>query len=167
MSRIVNVSGATLIYVDTGSANALEGLGYSVNGVEVELRGYFGDVPGDEHGGDQGPPIDVQYFGEIAIVRFEMSKYDSAIAAKCEPRLLGGTAGQPGASGTLMFGDEKVYRLLLYNTGGPLNFPRAFPRGSIEVNKGTVFSRYRMEWECHKDASGVLFNASTTGVTTT
>lgn len=161
MSKIVNVAGPALIQVDTGAANALEDLGYTANGAEIEFRGFFGDVPGDENGGESGPPIDVQYFGEIAVVRLELTKYDAAILDKLVCRLYGGTAGTPGTAGTLMFNDSKTYRLLIKPTTLPFNFPRAIYRGSRVVNRGTKFSREVCEFECHKNASGVLYNTTT------
>ena len=50
-------------------SHALETLGYTQNGVQIEEELYTGDVKGDENGGEEGPPIDVQYFGEVHRVR--------------------------------------------------------------------------------------------------
>ena len=161
MAMTVNVAGPAIIQVDTGVANALEDLGYTANGAEVEVRGFYGDVPGDENGGDSGPPIDVQYFGDIAVVRLEFTRYDPTVLDKVVCRLYGGTAGTPGTPGTLMFAGSKTYRLLIKTTSLPMNFPRAIYRGSRVVNKGTKFSREISEFECHKNGSGVLWNTTT------
>lgn len=162
MALEIKVDGPALIKVGTGASGALEQLGYTENGTDVEFRGYHGDVPGDEHGGDQGPPIDVQYFGEIVIVRLTFTKFDVAIANKVSARVRGATFGTPATPGTLMFDSDNCFRLLIQPTRDPLNFLRAFSRGSITTNKGTKFSRYTMEFECHKDGTGKLFDGVTT-----
>lgn len=164
MALEVHVAGPALVKIGTGDAGALEDLGYTVNGADIELRGFHGDVPGDEHGGDLGPPIDVQYFGEIAIVRLEFSKFDAAVADKAAARMLSNIAnpGSPGTPGTLLFGSTQAFRLLINPTNNPMNFPRAFCRGSIVHNKGTRFTRLSQEWECHADSDGVLYNSTTT-----
>jgi len=139
----------------------LEDLGYTGQGADVQNQGFFLDVPGDENGGDAGPPIDIQYMGEIARIRLELTKWDSAIAAKIQTRLLAGTAGTPGTAGTLMFSGSKTVRVLLSTTSGPMNFPRCFLRNPWEINKGTKYSRLVLEFEAHKDGSGILYNAVT------
>lgn len=160
MAVAIHVAGLATIKVDTGDANALETLGYTRDGTEITEEARFIDVPGDENGGDEGPPVDVQYLGETARIRLELTKYDSAVAAKVFPRLYGGTDGQPGTAGTLMFGDSKTYRLLIHTIAEPYNYPRAFPRGAVELNKGTRFSTLVLEFEAHKDGNGVLRNAT-------
>lgn len=162
MTAAVQVTGPALVRVGTGTDNALESLGHTGQGADVQSQGFFLDVPGDENGGDAGPPIEVQYMGEIARVRLEMTKWDSAVAAKVQSRLADGTAGTPGTAGTLMFGDGKTIRVLLSTTNGPMNFPRCFLRNPWEINRGTKYSRLVLEFEAHKDGSGVLFNAVTT-----
>jgi hypothetical protein len=162
MAHAVNVAGPAEVKVGTGSAGALESLGYTRQGADVRNQGFFIDVPGDQNGGDQGPPIEVQYLGEIARIRLEMTKWDEAIAAKIRTRLLAGTEGTPGAAGTLMFGDSKTVRVTLSTTTGPMNFPRCFIRGEWEINKGTRYSTLVVEFEAHKDSTGVLYNAVVT-----
>ena len=162
MAEAVVVPGAALIRVDTGSASALETVGYTRNGAEVIREGYFLDVPGDQNGGDDGPPIEIQYLGEIARVRLELTKWDSAITAKFEQRLKGSvTVGTPATTGGLMFAGGFTYRLLIQTTLLIRNFTRAFPRAAFEINQGTKWAAFICEFECHKDGSGVLFNTTT------
>ena len=158
----VNVAGASEIKVGTGSEGALETLGYTRQGADVRVQGYWIDVPGDEHGGDQGPPIDVQYLGETARIRLELTKWDASIGKAVRSRLLGGTEGTPGEPGSLMFGDTKAIRVAIDNTNAPMNFPRCFLRGEWEVNLGTRYSTLVLEFEAHKDSSGVLYNTTVT-----
>lgn len=161
MTIAVVVDGPVQVRCGTGSAGALENLGYSIDGVMVAENGFFDDVPGDQNGGTAGPPIDVQYFGEIHRVRMELSKWDILIAAKIWPKLRGGTAGTPGTPGTLVAGSSSYYRLLLHGTSNPRNYLAAIPRGAIEINKGTRFSRLVLDFECHA-FTGTLYNTTTT-----
>lgn len=162
MAIAVLTAGVCIVKVDTGAANALEELGRTVNGADSTKQAFWLDVPGDDNGGDAGPPIEIQFMGEIVRIRLEMSKWDTAIRNKVTSRLYGGTAGTPGTAGTLMFADSKTYRLLLHSTTDPRNFLRTIPRGDIEQNRGTKWSRLVSEWEAHKNASGVLYNSTTT-----
>jgi len=162
MALQVEVHGPAEIKTGTGSQDALETFGYTRQGAEVRDQGFWIDVPGDQHGGDAGPPIDIQYLGEICRIRCEMTKWDEDVAAKIRSRLKGGTEGTPGTPGTLMFQDEKTIRVLINTTQRKLNFPRCFIRGEWEINKGTKFSTLIVEFEAHKDANGVLYNAVAT-----
>jgi hypothetical protein len=161
MAAAPQVFGPAEIKVGTGSSGALESLGFTRQGAEIRSQGFFIDVPGDQNGGDQGPPIEVQYLGEILRVRAELTKWDEAVAAKVRSRLAAGTEGSPGTPGTLMFGDSKTIRVLIAPTTGAVNCPRCFIRGEWEMNKGTKYSTLILEFEAHKDANGVLYNAST------
>lgn len=161
MAVTVNVDGPALVRVDTGDLNALEDLGYTRDGAEIRFEAYFLDVAGDENGGESGPPIDVQYMGERAVIRLELTKFDGTVADKVTPRLYGGTAGTPGAAGTLMFGGGKCYRVLINTSNRPMNFPRCFIRDAIEVNKGTRFSRLLLAFEAYPDDTGVLYDNTT------
>lgn len=160
MAVTVNVDGLAAVRVDTGDTNALEDLGYTRDGAEIRFEGHFVDVPGDEKGGENGPPIDVQYMGERAVIRLELTKYDPAVAEKVMARLYGETPGTPGAAGTLMFSGDKCFRVLINTPARPLNFLRCFAREAIEVNKGTRFSRFIVVFEAHAADSGVLYDST-------
>lgn len=160
MALAVWVGGATLIQVGTGGAGALEDLGYNRNNVDTIKEGFFLDVPGDQNGGDDGPPIEIQYLGEIARVRVEMTKFDNTIADKVRARVQSGTAGTISSVGALMFAGTLFMRLRLTNANLIRNFPRAIPRGAIEIGRGSKFSTFVCEFECHKDNSGILYNGT-------
>lgn len=162
MAVQVNVSGALLVKTGTGSASALEDLGYSINGVEIQEDVFTGDVPGDQNGGDQGPPIDIQYFGEVHRISIDLSKYDPAVAAKIQSKYKGGTAGAIGTPGSLFIGATTYYRLLLTGTNFTRNYLGAIPRQPMAINAGTKFSVQRFVFECHA-IGGVLWNTTTSG----
>lgn len=163
MANQVNVAGAVQIKTGTGSASALEVLGYTINGARITENAYFSDVPGDENGGNEGPPIDVQYFGQVDFIRLELSKYDPAVWAKIVPLLKGGTAGSAGTVGTLVFSGSADFRVLLLGSNFTRNYLRCIPRQPQDINVGSKFSTLVLEFECHKDGSGVLWNTTTSG----
>lgn len=162
MSRAVQVFGTVYVKTGTGSADALEDVGFSVNGVTITAEAFFEDIKGDENGGDGGPPIEIQYFGEMHRVRIELNKWDSTVVGHLQ-RLKGGTAGTPGAVGTLVFAGSKHFRLLLDNAAhaAPRNYLCAVLRDAQEINIGSRHSVYRLEFTCYKDPiTGVLYNSS-------
>jgi len=174
MAVAVNVDGLCQIWVGTGTEDDLELLGYTRNGAELTGEAFMLDVPGDENGGDDGPPVEIESLGEIYRIRLELTKYDPSIADKVCCRLKSGTAGVPGTPGQLVFSGTKYFRLLLKPLSPadgatavrPWNFLRAVPKGAIELNKGTKYSTLIMEWECHKtkwddDPVNTLFNSTT------
>lgn len=168
MAEEILVAGLASVYIGGEGAAypaAMSLLGFTRNGAEISATGYFLDVPGDEHGGDDGPPIDVQYMGEIASVRLELTKWDLALGRTVESRRNSGTGGSPGTAGALMFGgvagSSLAFRVLV-NTATAAqrrNFLRCFPRNVIEINKGTRFSTLVVEFEAHA-VNGVLWNTT-------
>lgn len=161
MAAAVQVFGPALVKTGTGAVDALESLGYTRDGVYITEQVYDEEVPGDQNGGPGGPPIDIEYYGERHIVRCELTKWDSAIAAKVFPKLKGGTAGTPGTPGTLWYGDSKFFRLLIQPTSGPRNYLGAIPRGApIEINLGVKYSVLIVTFECYS-ISGTLYNSTT------
>jgi hypothetical protein len=176
MAAVIQVPGPCLIKVSTGgpiSSPTLETLGYTVNGADVTHEVMMDDIPGDQNGGDSGPPIDIQYYGQIARVRLEMSKWDTDVLHKLLPRVhpAGGVGAVVALStatvGTLMAASGSAFRLLLLPTSaaangpmvGPMNFLIAIPRGPIEVNKGSKWARLVLDFECHA-SEGVLANVT-------
>ncbi len=160
MGMQVNVSGACLVKVDNRQGPGLQSLGYGENSIGIEEEVFSEGVPGDENGGDAGPPIDVQYFGELHRVRMELSKWDPAIATTVLSKVNNGTAGVLAQAGSLMAAGNLAYRLLLLPTVLPRNYLQAFLRGApTEINKGTKYSRLVLNWECHANGvGGTIYN---------
>ena len=160
MASQVNVFGPCQVWFNE------EFLGYSRNGVDHTDEAYFLDVPGDERGGDEGPPIDVQFLGKIIRLRVECTKYDGLIADNVTARVKSAAPfiiDSTNPSGTLMFSSEHYSELKLIplNTGvntdwSAIKFHLVIPRQPIEVNRGTKFATFVCEFECHADSSGSL-----------
>lgn len=167
MAVTVNVAGLATIKLAVAAGTPLNTLGYTQNGAQITFEGYQENVPGDENGGDAGPPVDVQYLGQTARVRLELTKFDTTIAQSILARLPAGTLGSPVATttpGILLFASSQFFRLLIHSVTSPYNFPCAtFVQPPHEINIGTRFSRYVVEALCYKHpTSGVLFNSTTT-----
>ena len=154
-------------YSAVSGAAGMKILGYTRNGVEITKEGFFLDVPGDSNGGDDGPPIDVQYHGETARIRCDLTKFDNALADEIKARIADqdndNTPGTPDTAGALMFAGGETFRVLINSAGDPINFPRAFVRFPIEQNRGTKFSTLIFEFEAHADGSGTVYDADITG----
>lgn len=161
MAETVVKDGLCHIKLASPADGTLEALGYARNSVDPSGDTYMTDVPGDQNGGDEGPPIEIQHMGDIWRVRIELTKFDTAVATKLKARLPGATEGVPATPGTLLFADNKVFRLLLHSTSRPMNFKRAVLRSAVEFNKGTKWQTFSCEFECHKDADGVMYDATT------
>jgi len=158
MPEAIQVPGACHIYVDTNTG-AFEALGYSINGVEISQTPFFLNVPGDQNGGDDGPPIDVQYLGELQYLRMELSKWDSAVANKCICIVKGAPIGQTSSPGLLMAGGGHCYKVSLRSQILFRTYQLCFLRNQVETQRGTKFARLMLEWECH--ASGGLLYTQT------
>jgi len=156
----VHVAGPAHLQVATPASGALEDLGYSRNGVDVTFRGYYDDVPSDLMGGELGPPLDVQYFGETADIQCQLTSYQTSVYNKVQAQLAAGTAGTPGTPGTLMFSELKAFRLRITSTIEILNFVNVVFRQPREINKGTRFSQAVVVATAYENDSGVLYNAT-------
>ncbi|CAK9093030.1 Uncharacterized protein SCF082_LOCUS43762, partial [Durusdinium trenchii] len=144
------VGGVQTIKVDTGTSNALETLGKTANGIQIREQVFRENVPGDANGGDAGPPIDIQYHGEIHIVTLEFTYWDDSIMAKVIPKLYGGTAGAVGTAGTLWAADSKTYRLLMDGSGFTRNYLRAIPT-DYGINEGGMWDWLAGWWKRLRD----------------
>jgi len=162
MPYTIHVPGAALIRVGTGSGGALADLGYTQNGADLSFQGYMENVPCDDMGGDAGPPAEILYHGETALIRLELTKWDPVPVAVLNGRLRGlATPGTPAGPGVLMFTGTHDFRLLILTSEMPYNFPRTILRNPIQLpRRGSRASIVVVEFEAHKDASGVLYNTT-------
>lgn len=181
MATTVQLAGATKIRVAIPNVNLGNGtgnladFGWTRNGATVTYEDYFLDVPGDQHGGDDGPPIEVQWLGSIARIRCEMTKWDFDIFEEIAARVASTTFGLSDISNTsanektpgqLMFTGAKTLRVLLLNANDIRNFPRCLVRSGIECNYATKYTSPIIEFEAHADGTSpipILHNKVTSG----
>ena len=172
----VNVYGVAEVDVaiDRSTFNCL---GTTRDGVGITTDGYFIEVHNDENGGDAGPPVEIQYVGETAKIRVELTKYDPAVAATLEDHFSNsGTPGTPATTGTLMFAASTVQpsvgsggacAIKIKCAGITPNIVRTYTlcviRDAVEVNRGTKFSTFVLTFTAYKDpTSGKLWAEAAT-----
>jgi len=157
--------GKATIRLSTGSSGLLETLGYTRNGADVSSETFWIDVPGDENAGDSGPPIEIQYVGEMARVRLEMTKWDALVMAKVVKKLNSNTKvwGAIATPGTFVFMNNLHYRLVVDTPTDPRNFYVAVPRAPTQRNCGVRFAMKVLEFDCYKNDAGVLWDSNVTG----
>jgi hypothetical protein len=162
---------------------ALQYLGWSRNGVEIEIREYVGEVPTDENAGEEGPPTDKQFFGATATIRLDLTKYDPIMVNNIRGHLsnLAAESGSPvpgtylpGDVGKLKFSSTNMFRLLIASTNQPgganpevagiWNFPRVDFSEPKSVNAGSKFSAVLLmgtAYPLNVAGVNVLWNEST------
>jgi hypothetical protein len=139
------VNGSALLYVGTGSAGALELLGYTQDGVDSDIQEKKGELFTDIFG--PMVPHDFQDFGMDATVRAPLIAMDSAIFAKAIGRGDRTTLGLINTPG-LVFGAAGY--LVRVAIAAPLNTPWSFSKCLIRPGHGTRLATkanpYTISW---------------------
>ncbi|MGO9108538.1 MAG: hypothetical protein ACLP9L_04830 [Thermoguttaceae bacterium] len=173
MSRQVNVFGTADVQVSFNKGSTWQDLGTTRDGVAMTSDGYFVEIKNDEYGGEAGPPVEIQYLGETAKIRCELTKFDPVVAELLEDHCQTSTPGGPSAAGTLMFAATSNAGTLNVGAGGSVQVKivtaanAAIPyrtyticvvHDAVEVNRGTKFSTFVLTFTAHKDPStGLLW----------
>lgn len=173
MAIAIQIPGLCNVSVNTGTSAALEQLGYTIDGVEIEEQVKLLEVFGDQNGGEEGNPIDWQHLGLVDVITLNFTKFDATVAQKCGQRLNPGTstyggtiaAGVSPLPGTLLLGTASTYRLLLNPAAGApfiRNYLLAIPIDPIGHNTGTKHQKRLQRWFAFPPvAGGVLWNTTT------
>lgn len=161
-----HAAGVTLVRIDALQGSGLESVGYTVNGAEITEDVRHADVPGDQNGGDEGHPIDIQILSQMHRVRLELSTYDRAVTDKIRAWCNNAVPGVTPTPGSFLMYGALYFRLLLLSTNTDFvrNYLRAIPRQPIETNHGTKWRRITLEFECYPTAAGgagTIYNATT------
>ena len=168
MAESINVTGKVDLMVAFDSYDELDKLGEAMDMHDIEERAFFHNVPGDRHGGPQGPPIEIQYLGSIVVVRVELSRWDPDVFDELRKRKVQATTGKVLLSevGTPLLA-ANYFRLLLLSTTRPISFPCVVCRDAMAYGMGSKFSSVGLQFECHRmpatvvgwAAEGVLWNS--------
>jgi hypothetical protein len=156
-----------LLRTGTGSANALEDLGVSVDGIDIAITDYTEAIYTDSYGADV--PFDEQQFLADAVVSGQLVFYDEAVLAKLRGRP-NAVDGQLGAAGQLWGAGGKYFRLLVASpTDVPYNFLHARLQNAFSQKIGTRRTLWNVQFYCtpYTGSSGsttgtVLYNQVTT-----
>lgn len=157
----VNVAGPVAIFTGTGTSRALEHLGWSIDGFEIEQQTFVEGVPGDENGGTSGPPIDYQKFGNQHRIILNLNKFDVNVMAKVE------LAANPAANveavvGMLLNCTGQHYRLLLQSANFIRNYPYCHVIEPVRGNYGSRFTAKQVVLVAQQ-IGGLLYNQDVTG----
>lgn len=171
MAATPQVTGPCEVQVNTGTAGALASLGWSREGIEPRRTRLLVNVPGDQNGGEEGNPIEIQDLGGFYRVHMELTKWDKAVADLI--RTLGNpitgtgafsglTLGTVPTVGAQIFSLSAYYRLLLKPTGAsfPMNFLCAVPVDDpYSLMMSAKYSTLMIDWICYP-LSGVIWNTT-------
>lgn len=151
-----NIAGRALITYaawESGSMSTRVPLGYSLDGVRVNVQQFERPIFGDQNGGQDGPPVDYLLHGEIATVSFVLIDYTAA-TLKTLRSLITTIYGQPPAPGTLVMGgvlgndaDNSIV-LQIESANDPHSFPHAFWTNPWDFNLGTNETQQAMVFTC-------------------
>ena len=162
MAVEVQVPGRCNIRVSIDDGANYNSLGFTQDGVELTFEPFTLDVPGDEHGGTDGPPIDVQFLGMIVRIRLQLTSWDTAVWKTIETRINDGVFGevQQADIGALMFSHKYQLSIeplpsrdLTNAADFDFEFERVIFKSGHEVNVGTKFATLVIEAEGHRDPS--------------
>ena len=149
------MAGAANILTGTGNAGALEQLGYSVDGVTINLNLRTEDVQCDIY----GPlvPFDIQRFLVDANVTCQLVYWDDVVLNKNRRTTTAGVPGVMEDAGILVGFGGNAFRLVirstptgtgLTNVEGCWNFPNSVLVNTDSFNLGTRRSIHTIEWRC-------------------
>src|SRR5262245_42804925 len=168
MADYIQVPGKVDIKVASPPNAPLNKLGEAVDNIQVQERDFWYDVPGDRHGGREGPPIEQQWLGTVVIITMDLSRWDPTVADLVRNKAVRATAGTVALSevGTLVLRD-KSFRLVLdpiKDVAFRRNFVCAIASEPITYGEGTKWSQLSIQWTCHRAPdghpyAGVVFNA--------
>ena len=158
------VTGPGLVKVGTGTAAALELLGYTEDGARIEITSFKGELKTDV--GGRMAPAELYEMGEIAWVRIKLTAYDSAILAKVrrggrsaegDAGSIGRLAGTNAAAGTAF----DAFRLLIDCSSEPWNFPTACLRDRHNYRVSTEPYQPELSFYCWVFIPGSATSGST------
>lgn len=150
----------------SGDDVALAKLGEQMDDTVLEVQRFKHNVPGDRHGGPQGPPIEIQDLGVLVRGTLNLSRFDPDLMADLQGQNVNATIGKVESSevGTLLL-LENAYRIVIEpmkdNTSDALSYDPFFYNfvccviaSPVVVNQGTKFSTLRLTFEAHRAPDG-------------
>lgn len=115
------VAGPLQVWVGSGTAGAMEFLGWTEAGADIDERVFSSELHSDRTGGPEGAPEDYQMYGNLDDISLPMRKWDLAVMSRFNARM------RPGVTrtmGMLLGCANASQRVLLYSaTGFIRNYP--------------------------------------------
>lgn len=139
MALSYHVDGPVLVKTGTGVANALESLGISEDGVNIEINEDIVPLKTDA-AGSGNVPAELQRMNADANISMVLMAYDSALLARIRRGVLAAGAIADGtmlSPGLLIGTNSNCYRIVLSSADEPWRFYTAVLRGAQRVKVGT------------------------------
>ena len=134
--------------VPTWNANQL---GYCEDGVQISVFPKYADIYSDDMGGREGVPTDSQFLGATAAIRMLFTKYNKTfmdnLSCFTQTALTSNAKGLMPVLGSFVRQDSLGAVLLLTAVNEQLSFATTFLRGGWEINSGTRYRRYILDFE--------------------
>lgn len=189
MAEYIQIAGHSSIWIgfpedrDSGGLYAkMTEVGEQLDETQLAVQSFFHDVPGDRHGGPQGPPIERQILGQIVRGVLNLSRFDPEVRRRLHRHNAFATEGTILAAeiGSLLFRDRGFRIVIVPGKANVIptqvpalqdagkdyfawNFPCVMINDAIECGQGTKFSALRFAFEAHRAPeghpnTGVLWN---------
>ena len=164
----IQVAGKSRLFIATvADPTTIHEVGEQVDDTQIEIQHYLHDVPGDSHGGQQGPPIERQVLGMIARARFSLCTWNPEVLDILEKHVnVFSQAGRVLDSevGALLLRDNS-FRVCIVpskeNITAELgydhflrNFVCATLSSPIQIGQGTKWSLLQFSMEAHRAPRG-------------
>lgn len=185
MSSYIQVAGKSNLYLGFPGNNyaSLIQIGEQMDETSLTVNKFTHDVPGDSHGGPQGPPIEKQQLGMTVSGRFQLSKWSQIAKRLIEKHAVNATEGKITDSeiGSLMLRDRS-FRIVIAPSKPNLipfgeedagkdwffrNFPCCVVSDPVEYGQGTKFSVLSFSFEAHRVPVGhpyAIANTTNAGI---
>lgn len=124
-------------------------VGYSIDGVDIELIPKHNDIMVDVFGGSRGVPGDIQFLCEEAIISTTLISWSwQVLKAAIQASRAGAAAGTMPASGIMLGANGFLKRLSIPSPldGVPWSFPAATLVSPNRFNPATVANPIALTW---------------------
>lgn len=190
----VQVAGGSNLYIADGATISpvppLYWFGEQMDDTALVTREFFNDVPGDSHGGPQGPPIERQVLGRIVQVSINLSTWSQRVRYWVERQNSAYSVNgaiQDWEVGTPILQYHRFRLLIVPARNNKLtaaapadksedwftfNFPTVLMSSPIECGQSSKFSALSFTLEAHRTPAvdvtnrGVIWNRDVTGLDT-
>lgn len=138
------VNGTALVSVGTGAAGALETLGYTQDGVDIEITELTEDIITDVMG---RAPQDVQSMGMTARIVVSLIAMDRTVLAKVTGKGDRTTVGALNTPGLVMGNGGHLFRVGIASPfDTPWSFSKCFVRPGFGTRLATKANPFRIEF---------------------
>ena len=176
MPEYIQVAGKSKIYIGFPEDDyaTVEKIGEQMNDTQLTVNTVFHKVPGDAHGGPEGPEIESQILGQTVTGQLNLSRFDPEVRRKIERHNLFTRDGAVAESeiGALTHRDRS-FRVLIFPSRENLigvgnagfgatatddyfarNFVCCTFETPIAIGVGTKFSQLQLSFTAHRAPEG-------------